>query len=185
MDIPNVPGIYQITDTITGATYVGASKAMRDRISWHFKDMVRKPHLSTYRTFANTLRAHGKAAFSISVVQTCAEPELASAEVACIERLKPSENSYLCADGRRVYTADTRARKAEAAARLWATEDYRAKAVAARAGNAYNAGYKCTPAQVANRQRAGRISNMRRKHGDGWMAAYVVKYPEFAGDIHA
>lgn len=67
---------------------------------------------------------------------------------------------------------------------LWADPEYRAKAIAARKGNAYCKGYKCTPEQILNRKKAARISNMKRNYGDQWKDEYVRRYPEHAGDIN-
>jgi GIY-YIG catalytic domain len=67
--------------------------------------------------------------------------------------------------------------------KLWAEPEYRANAVAARKGNAYCKGYKCTPDQVENRKRAARISNMKRNYGEGWKDEYVRRYPEYAKDV--
>ena len=81
----------------------------------------------------------------------------------------------------------TPAEKSKRSARtsaLWADDIYRAKAIDARKGKAYNKGYKCTPEQVLNRQRAARISNMKRNYGAEWTIEYVQRYPKFAGDVH-
>lgn len=75
-------------------------------------------------------------------------------------------------------------KKSERVRNLWATPEYRERATAARKGNAYNKGYKCTPEQVLNRQRAARISNMKRNYGSEWAIEYAHRYPEFAGDVY-
>jgi hypothetical protein len=80
-------------------------------------------------------------------------------------------------------TADECAKHASRAKALWEDPIYRAKAVAVRIGHAWNKGYKCTPEQVLNRQRAARISNTKRKYGMEWRAAYVRQYPEHVGDV--
>jgi len=82
-------------------------------------------------------------------------------------------------------TPEECAARSERTKALWANPEYRAKAVAARKGNAYCAGYKCTPAQVENRKRAARISNMKRNYGEDWKQEYIRRYPEFAGDVNA
>lgn len=76
-----------------------------------------------------------------------------------------------------------REQRSEVARRLWNTPGYREKIVKALAGRATNKGYRCTPEQVANRQRAARISNMKRNHGEQWRAAYVDRYPQFAHEV--
>ena len=86
-----------------------------------------------------------------------------------------------------IQQAMTPAEKTKRVARtsiLWANDTYRANAIEARKGKAYNKGYKCTPEQVLNRQRAARISNMKRNYGAKWVAEYIRRYPDFAGDVY-
>jgi hypothetical protein len=75
-------------------------------------------------------------------------------------------------------------KKSERVKNLWATPEYRDQAIAARKGKAYNKGYKCTPEQILNRQRAARISNIKRNYGAEWTIEYARRYPEFSGDVH-
>lgn len=82
-------------------------------------------------------------------------------------------------------TPEECAARSERTKALWADPIYRANAIAARKGNAYSVGHKCTPAQVDNRKRAARISNMKRNYGEEWKQEYVRRYPEFAGDVGA
>lgn len=81
-------------------------------------------------------------------------------------------------------TADEKNKRSVRTKALWENPEYRAKAIEARKGNAYNVGYKCTPEQRLNRQRAARISNMKRNYGDGWVQEYTKRYPDFAGDVY-
>jgi group I intron endonuclease len=76
-------------------------------------------------------------------------------------------------------------KRSERTKKLWDDPEYRAKAVAARKGNAYSKGYKCTPEQIENRRKAARISHTKRKHGDLWKKFYIQYYPNYAGDIDA
>ena len=69
--------------------------------------------------------------------------------------------------------------------KLWENEEYRAKSIASRKGNAWNKGYKCTPEQIENRRRAARISNMKRNYGVLWKEEYIRRYPEYKGDVNA
>lgn len=184
IDVPNISGVYLLTDTVTGATYVGSARRVRMRVSGHFCDMVRRPEGAAYRVFGKTFAAHGAKAFTAALLEACDTAVLLAREKYWIDRVQPSENSYVCTDGRRVYNDDTCARKAAAAAALWTDPVYRERAVAARQGNTYSKGYKCTPEQKLNRQRAGRIANMKRNHGDAWVAAYLQRYPQHAGDVN-
>jgi group I intron endonuclease len=184
LGISNVCGVYLLRDTVTGATYVGSSSRVRARIGQHFADMLRRPQAATYLRMAQTFLTHGAQAFVVTVLEVCAPSCLNSRERFWIGELQPSENSYLCVDGRRVYSASTRERKSAAAAALWATPEYRQRAVAVRLGKATNKGYRCTEEQRKNRQRAARISNMKRNYGTEWVQEYRRRYPEHAGDVN-
>jgi group I intron endonuclease len=76
-------------------------------------------------------------------------------------------------------------KRSERSKLLWKNPEYRAKAIAARKGNSYNKGYKCTRAQILNRKKAARISNMKRYYGLKWITEYITRYPEHAGDVNA
>lgn len=184
IDVPNVCGVYLLRDTVTGGTYVGSARRIRTRISIHFHDMRRRPEQHTYRRMRGTFQTYGASVFEVELLQQCAPEELLIVEKQWIEKLQPTENLYVCTDGRDVYTAATHAKKSAAAAALWKDPEYRAKAVAARKGNAYCKGYKCTPEQVSNRKRAARISNMKRNYGDHWKDEYIRRYPEHAEDVN-
>jgi group I intron endonuclease len=81
-------------------------------------------------------------------------------------------------------TEDECKKRASRTALLWTDAEYRKKSIDSRKGKAYNKGYKCTPEQVLNRQRAARISNMKRNYGADWTIEYARRYPEYAGDMH-
>lgn len=185
-DIPAVCGVYMITDTITGKTYVGSSKNIRTRMVTHFYCMREEPvRNTTYAVFGLTYKGHGSSAFSIDILEVCAEQNLCDREKHWIARLKPTENTQFSPVKAVAYTEEERAKRAERTRKLWATPEYRARAVAARKGNAYCKGYKCTPEQVQNRKRAGRISNMKRNYGVEWKEEYIRRYPQYAEDINA
>jgi group I intron endonuclease len=184
ISVPNVCGVYLLRDTVTGGTYVGAARRIRTRISIHFHDMQRRPEQHTYRNMRGTFQTYGASVFQVELLEKCTPEDLLKVEKQWIEKLQPTENLYVCTDGRDVYTAATHAKKSAAAAALWKDPEYRAKAVAARKGNAYCKGYKCTPEQVSNRKRAARISNMKRNYGGHWKDEYIRRYPEHAEDVN-
>jgi len=184
IDVPNVCGVYLLRDTVTGGTYVGSARRIRTRISIHFYDMQRRPQQQTYRRMLETFHTHGAKAFGAELLQQCAPEDLLMVEKQWIEKLQPTENLYVCTDGRDVYTAATHAKKSAAAAALWKNPEYRAKAIAARVGKGGPIGFKCNPEQVENRKKAGRISNMKRKYGAAWKEAYIQRYPECAEDVN-
>jgi len=82
-------------------------------------------------------------------------------------------------------TSDECNARSERTKQLWANPEYRTKAVAVRKGNAYSKGYKCTEVQIKNRQRAARISNMKRNYDNDWKSEYAIRYSEHIGDLNA
>lgn len=182
--VPNVCGVYLLRDTVTGGTYIGSARRIRTRISIHFHDMRRRPKQRTYRRMLDTFKTYGASVFEVELLQQCEPEELLIVEKQWIEKLQPTENLYVCADGLDVYSEETHAKKSAAAAALWKDPEYRARAVAARKGNAYCKGYKCTPEQVENRKRAARLSNMKRNYGVAWKEEYIRRYPEHAEDVN-
>ena len=96
----------------------------------------------------------------------------------------PKYRSMVTAAIRSAMTPEECVERSARAKALWCDPTYRAKAVAARLGRATNKGYKCTPEQVFNRQRAARISNIKRNYGLDWRIEYCRRYPEYAGDVN-
>lgn len=185
-DIPAVCGVYQITDTITGKMYVGSSGNIRTRIIQHFHLMgLNKGRSSTYVSFSATYAQYGSSAFSVDILETCTPEVLYAKELEWIAKITPTENTQHSSLIDVAYSKEERAMRSERTRKLWATPEYRERAVLARKGKAYNKGYKCTPEQVENRKRAARISNMKRNYGDTWKAEYVRRYPEYEGDVNA
>ena len=182
--VPNVCGVYLLRDTITGGTYIGSARRIRTRISIHFHDMRRRPEQHTYRRMRATYETYGASVFDVELLQQCEPEQLLIAEKEWIAKLQPTENLYVCTDGRDVYTEATHAKKSAAAAALWKDPEYRAKAIAARVGKGGPIGFKCNPKQIANRRRAARLSNMKRNYGATWKEEYIRRYPEHAEDVN-
>lgn len=97
---------------------------------------------------------------------------------------QPEYRTKVTAAIQQAMTSVEKGKRSTRTSTLWADDTYRANAIEARKGKAYNVGYKCTPEQVLNRQRAARISNMKRNYGVEWAAEYARRYPDFAGDVH-
>ena len=185
-DIPSVCGVYKITDTVTGKTYIGSSGNIRTRTIQHFYLMgLGKSRNSTYVSFSATYAQYGSSVFSIDILEICAPEVLYTKELEWIAKLTPTENTQHSPLMEVAYSEGERALRSERTRKLWATPEYRERATASRKGNAYNKGYKCTPDQVENRKRAGRISNMKRNYGSTWREEYVLRYPEYREDINA
>jgi hypothetical protein len=141
------------------------------------------PDVAPYRGFVSTFTTHGTSGFRFEVLEVCAAEPLLEREIFWMLKEKPSENTtYFCAKGV-AYSEDERLKRAERTAALWRDPEYRKRSVEARLGKAYNKGYKCTPEQTKNRQKAGRISNMKRNYGEQWREEYLRRYPEHAEDV--
>jgi len=181
--VGSISGVYMITDTVTNRTYIGSSTNVRNRLGQHLGKIHNEDVTTTYANFINTYKKHGVSAFDIKVLIICDKENLKFYEASCIGALNPTENTMKRNDGRIAFTDEERKKKAERTKALWANPSYREKSINARKGNAYNKGYKCTPEQIENRKRAGRISNIKRNYGDTWKVEYARRYPEFVGDL--
>jgi len=181
--VGSVSGVYMITDTVTNRTYIGSSTNIRNRLGQHLGKIHNEDVTTTYANFINTYKKHGVSAFDIKVLIICDKENLKFYEASCIGALNFTENTMKRNDGRIAFTDEERKKKAERTKALWANPSYREKSINARKGNAYNKGYKCTPEQIENRKRAGRISNIKRNYGDTWKVEYARRYPEFIGDL--
>lgn len=84
-------GVYSIRNDRTGERYVGASKEIDVRRSFHFWRLSKGEHHSTglQRSYAE----HGAGAFSFHVLRECREEELPDLEREYIELFKPAFNS--------------------------------------------------------------------------------------------
>ena len=65
-DIPNVPGIYKITNTINGKCYIGQSLYLKKRIKRHLTYKSHKDNLALYKAFDK----YGVDKFTIEILET-------------------------------------------------------------------------------------------------------------------
>ena len=181
---PSVCGIYMLTDIYSGKTYIGASINIRLRVGQHFSEMKNKRRNGdVYNNFRITYNIFGPKGFALKIFLICKESELYEYEKKAIEVYAPTENSHSRADDKIGFTEKECRNHSQRTKALWTDPVYRARAIAARVGKATNKGYKCTPEQVENRRKAGRISNMKRWYGEQWKLEYINRYPEFIGDL--
>lgn len=185
LDLPHASGVYMITDKASGVRYIGSSVDIRRRAMQHFSALKtgKDTKQPAYTAFRATYELIGPQGFDVSVLLLCDEENLLMYEAQCISVLGETVNRYKRSDDAEVYSAEECKKKSDRVKALWATPEYREKAVAARKGKAYNKGYKCTPEQVENRKKAARISNMKRNYGVAWQEEYARRYPEFVGDL--
>jgi group I intron endonuclease len=184
LQTPAVCGVYMLVDNISGRNYIGSSTNIRLRIAQHFSE-IKNPrrNYSGYDNFRQTFNKYGTTEFRVQVLLICKETDLVEYENRAISAYRPTENTHNSEARLLAFTAEERDLKSARVKALWATPEYRERAIAARKGKAYNKGYKCTPEQTENRRRAGRISNMKRKFGDNWVEEYIRRYPEYAEDV--
>lgn len=65
-DIPNVPGIYKITNIINGKSYIGQSLYLKKRIRRHLSYKSHKDNLALYKAF----NKYGVHKFTIEILET-------------------------------------------------------------------------------------------------------------------
>ena len=185
-DVPDTSGVYCLVHARTGKRYVGSAKKMRRRLSGHFHEM-RTGRRAKSAEMCRLFSEDGAQGWTAHVLAFCAPAECKATEQRFLDALQPELNVSPVADapmrrGTKLSAAASAARSA-AALSLWQDPVYRARAVAARKGKAYNKGYKCTTEQTENRRRAARIAMMRRWYADAWIAEYLRRYPEHAEDV--
>lgn len=81
--IPNVAGVYLITNTVTGKVYVGSARRMRARIQRHRSQLIAGSHHSALLQRAWT--KYGEAEFSASIIGLCEVGELRAMEQSAID----------------------------------------------------------------------------------------------------
>lgn len=186
LDLPNEAGVYMLTDKLSGIRYIGSATNIKRRMMVHFSAMKtgKDSTQPLYAAFKSTYEKVGPTGFDAVVLLLCDPENLLMYEAQCIAVLGNTVNKYKRSDDVEVYSAEERQKKSARVKALWATPNYREKAIAARKGKAYAKGYKCTPEQIENRKKAARISNMKRNYGEEWRVEYARRYPEYVGDIN-
>lgn len=72
---PRTPGIYKITNTLTGFVYIGSSKDVRARWRQHTSELNRGKHHCAH--LQNSWKLHGESAFEFELIVRCANRVLA------------------------------------------------------------------------------------------------------------
>jgi group I intron endonuclease len=78
-------GVYQIRNTVTGATYVGSTNDFVRRKSEHFKMLRAGRHPAGH--LQNSVNKHGIDAFAFDILVECSDHQLLDAEQAEIDRV--------------------------------------------------------------------------------------------------
>lgn len=88
--IPKAPGIYLLTCTATGDTYIGQATNLNRRCRSHVCDLRNGCHLN--RNLVALYVAHGHASLSFRVLLQCEQAELSEMERRCVALFSPSLN---------------------------------------------------------------------------------------------
>jgi hypothetical protein len=87
------PGIYTITNTVTGDVYVGQSSKVYERMTGHKSAIAKQRH--QIEKINQLAREHGPDSFTVAVVDYCSYASLRNREIFWIKKLKPSLNGVL------------------------------------------------------------------------------------------
>ena len=81
--IPSVPGVYLITNTVSGKVYVGSSTNMRSRIQGHRTQLRNGKHGNAL--LKRAWNKHGASAFTASALRICERAQLRNVEQAVLD----------------------------------------------------------------------------------------------------
>ncbi len=174
-DIPNVPGIYCITCTVTSKFYIGSSINLHQRQYNHFRELQRNEHDNQYMQRA--WNKYGSDAFIFEVLELVLVPEmLTTREQHWLDTLKPfgnkgfnmtpiagstlgrkfspeaKEKIRIKALGRKI-SEEARQNMAESHRGSKRSAETRAKMSAAQIGNTKSLGKKLSPERVEQMRR--------------------------------
>lgn len=91
-----IPGVYRITNTITGDSYVGSSRHVYDRWHEHRRALRKGIHINSY--LQRAWDKHGEDAFVHSVLEECSLDVVIEREQHWIDMLLPAYNLRKIAD---------------------------------------------------------------------------------------
>ena len=88
----NICGIYQIKNMLNGKVYVGSSNNIRERINFHFRNLIKNKHYNPYLQYA--FNKNQKKSFKSSVIEICDEGDLEQKEQYWINKRKACDERY-------------------------------------------------------------------------------------------
>lgn len=90
--VSSASGIYTITNSVTGARYIGSSKSMRNRLNGHKRNLHRNSHFNI--KLQNAFRKYGAEAFIFAPLIRCAESDLILFEQRTIDGFDSCNSGY-------------------------------------------------------------------------------------------
>lgn len=91
VNIPDLPGVYCITNTVTGQMYVGSSvKSIKSRIRYHIRDLKANKHHSP--KLQNSWSKYGQDSFDFKCLELCDKENCLKIEQSYIDRFLPFFN---------------------------------------------------------------------------------------------
>lgn len=112
--LPNLPGIYKITNIVNGKFYIGSAVNLRQRRNGHRYSFKKNTHYNKY--FQRSYNKYGKESFTFNILLFCEKEELIRYEQFFIDTLKPEYNLSPAAGSNLgyKYTAEQRKNVADA-----------------------------------------------------------------------
>ncbi len=88
--MPDKSGVYTITNTITGDTYIGSSRRLKHRQGQHFSQLLLGKHLNPH--LQQAYNKYGKEAFRFEINLTCPVDCLIHYEQELVDKHNPKYN---------------------------------------------------------------------------------------------
>ena len=92
-----VTGVYKITNIVSGKSYVGSSRNIRNRIKAHFSHLNRGDHPNKH--LQSSFRKYGRDAFVVTLLEECSQDELIRREQYYMDTIRPEYNYRSIASG--------------------------------------------------------------------------------------
>lgn len=123
-ELPQLPGLYKIINTVNGKRYVGSSVNIRTRIYKHLNDLKKSKHVNPH--LQDSFNKHGIDAFSIQFF-VCSVDKLVAYEQYCLDNMKLEYNVFPSAYSPRGFkhTEETKQKMREVKTGLIYTEEQR------------------------------------------------------------
>lgn len=173
-------GVYIVKNTENNKCYIGSSTNVELRIYEHKRHLRLGTHHSII--LQRAFDKYGEACFTFNLIEIVTDINfLRAREQAWFNRFNPEYNVdkfVWRSPTKPKFITDLHVVRSENAKRFWKNSEYRRKIIDAMKLRGGTVGYKCTPEQITNRVRAGRISSMMRWYPSKWQEEYTSRYGE-------